>query len=478
MRIHTLIFLALAAMGTLLTLLFLSLTRWYLTDGLLNYLNQQVARRMTPLVEQVATLHTPEAGWNWLRHHPGQFKKALKRAAILQLRQADHPIHDHSPPTPLRRHVSRQLLKDICLLDADKTLLIGRQHPKKTYNLIAIRGQQNDNSGRPPVIGWLALPEQKHITDVAERAYLDRQQQVLYIIGAIVLLVALFISWPLARYLSRPIQQMRSAIGELSHRRWTSVKLDKRRDEFGELGRDIERLANLLKQHEASRSQWLANTSHELRTPLGILKGEIEAMQDGVRPMSIEHLDSLHREVSHLQRLVDDIHQINKAQVGAWEWKIVTLPLGPWLQEQAKRHDAPFQAAGLHLTIKVPEHLSHLTIQADPQRLTQLLDNLLSNSLRYTHTPGEVTLTLWQHQNTAGWTLEDTAPAVPADALPHLFDYLYRVEQSRNRLEGGSGLGLALCQHIVEGHHGNIRASQSHLGGLAITCSFPLAPPH
>jgi two-component system sensor histidine kinase BaeS len=244
-----------------------------------------------------------------------------------------------------------------------------------------------------------------------------------------------------------------------------------RRDEFGELARDFNQLALTLAANDSSRKRWLADISHELRTPLSILRGELEAILDGVRPSDSAHLQSLYQEVQHLARLVDDLHALTTADIGGLQYRKTLCDVAELWRDQCAAHRQNFKTAGLTLTAKIPDH--EVELYGDEDRLRQLLDNLLDNSRKYTAAGGAVQVEMNKLPGGIELIVQDSAPAVPESALPKLFDHLFRVEDSRNRATGGSGLGLAICQRIVVAHEGEISASLSALGGLMIRAFFP-----
>jgi two-component system sensor histidine kinase BaeS len=228
-----------------------------------------------------------------------------------------------------------------------------------------------------------------------------------------------------------------------------------------------------LQQNEASRKQWIADIAHELRTPLAILRGEIEALQDGINQPDASTLASLHQEVSHLQRLVSDLYDLSMSDSGALSYRKESLDLIALLQETLTLHSTPLQEKGLHIGLAGLSQ-QPVRIQGDPQRLQQLFKNLLENSLRYTDKPGQLQVSTQLQASMVTLVFADSLPGVPEDALPHLFERLYRVESSRNRATGGAGLGLSICYNIVEAHGGKISAAHSALGGLEIRVNLPL----
>ncbi|HET8711686.1 MAG TPA: ATP-binding protein, partial [Spongiibacteraceae bacterium] len=304
-----------------------------------------------------------------------------------------------------------------------------------------------------------------------EQEFLRRQRTTLAIIGTALLAVAAIIAFPFARHLVKPIRQLARGTHELTQGNYIVALPTQRRDELGELARDFNELAHTLAANDNSRKRWLADISHELRTPLSILRGELEAILDGVRPSDHEHLQSLHQEVQHLTRLVDDLHALTTADIGGLQYRKTLCDVAELWRDQCAAHQQNFKAAGLSLTTDIPGQ--EIELYADEDRLRQLLDNLLDNSRKYTAAGGTVQVDVEALPGGVELIVQDSAPGVPEAALPKLFDHLFRVEDSRNRATGGSGLGLAICQRIVTAHEGEISAGLSELGGLRIRVFFP-----
>lgn len=243
------------------------------------------------------------------------------------------------------------------------------------------------------------------------------------------------------------------------------------RDELDRLASDLSQLASKLENIEHNRRAFMADISHELRTPLAVLKAEMEAIQDGIRPMSVNTLMPLQSEVVQLNKLVDDLHELAVTQTGEFSYRFEAVDLHRIIQHSVITMQARAKDAGLAITFASNGH--PVFIRADELRMQQLLSNLLENSIRYTHPGGKIRLTLMVQACQAELSIEDSSPGVDAVALPHLFERFYRVENSRNRTTGGSGLGLSICRNIVTSHGGEIAARPSSLGGLHIVIRLP-----
>jgi signal transduction histidine kinase len=265
-----------------------------------------------------------------------------------------------------------------------------------------------------------------------------------------------------------------------------------RRDEVGELAEGFNFLVNRLQQSSAEKlraehlriaekermeqslRQWMADTSHELRTPIAVLRAQIEAIHDGINPVDARTLGVLHGEVMGLSRLVDDLHTLARSDVGRLD--LLVTPIAPFdlLDDVVFAFRDRIAAAGLSIELRgCPS--TEPVVSGDAVHLRQVFANLLENSLRYTDSGGRIRISCLADGAAAAIRFEDSPPGVPEAALPRLFDRFFRVEASRSRKRGGSGIGLAVCQSIVQAHGGSIQASPSPLGGLGVTVSFPLS---
>ena len=274
----------------------------------------------------------------------------------------------------------------------------------------------------------------------------------------------------LASHLRAPLREVSEAAARLTSGDFSARLPTGRQDEMGDLFRDFDTLAEALEQHEQNRRQWVADTSHELRTPLAVLRAQVEALLDGVQPANAETLGTLHGEVQRLTRLVDDLYLLARSDSGALPVRAEGTDVGALAREVAAPFAERYASAGLDLAVEAE---AGVLLEADPARLRQVLVNLLENSLRYTERGGATRVLVRGGGPEVVLTVEDTAPGVPAEALPRLFDRFFRVEKSRTREHGGSGLGLAICRSLVEAHGGRITAYPSPMGGLRIEVRVP-----
>jgi len=205
-----------------------------------------------------------------------------------------------------------------------------------------------------------------------------------------------------------------------------------------------------------------------------VLRAQLEAIQDGVRQADPDHVAAMLRQVLALNRLIDELYALARADVGALECRQERVDLWALAEEEATGFGSRFAAAGLALDLQPPP--STLVV-ADPDRMRQVLRNLLENSLRYTSAGGRVALSAQAVDRRLVLAVDDSAPGVPDDALARLGERFYRVDASRSRAGGGTGLGLALCRRLVEAQGGTLAFAHSPLGGLRVTVSLPLEAP-
>jgi two-component system sensor histidine kinase BaeS len=355
---------------------------------------------------------------------------------------------------------------DIAIIDINNNNIVSIRVRAKDRARIAIEWQGK-------TVAWVSIPQREKISEGFELLFIEQQRKAFWLMSLIVMALAGIIAFPLARHFVHPIKQLTDSTNQLTQGNYNLELPIKRNDELGLLARDFNELAKTLNKNESSRKRWIADISHELRTPLAILNGEIEAMLDGVRPLSKDGIHSMKEEIDHLSKLINDLDALTKADIGGLSYRKENLDLVELIKTKLTAFQPIFSEHKLSINYTCSN--TPIILRADHTRINQLLENLFSNVTRYTNKGGEIKVAIQQDSHTISLLIEDSAPGVANEALPHLFDYLYRTEQSRNRESGGSGLGLAICKRIVEGHNGTIAASHSPLGGVAISIQFPVS---
>lgn len=329
--------------------------------------------------------------------------------------------------------------------------------------------------GRTVVV--LRLAERAGPAEGVDASFLRRQYLGLAAVAAGVLVVALVLARLLAVRWARPLAEAQAAARRIAAGEF-GVRLPEPRvgdaSEIAALHGDINAMAGALSLLESSRQRWIAELSHELRTPLAVLRGEVEALVDGIRPLDRAALASLQEEVKRLSRLVEDFHLLATSELRSLPCEFESVAPAALLQSAIERVAPRAKTLGLVIEAALPAVLP--AARWDAVRVSQLLANLLENSLRYTEAPGLVQVTARSLGAAIEIRLDDTPPGVPEGELERLFDPLYRADPSRSRAFGGSGLGLAIAKAIAQAHGGRLRAEPSSLGGLAVVLTLPLKP--
>jgi two-component system sensor histidine kinase BaeS len=378
-------------------------------------------------------------------------------------RPSPPPLQALSPPAPPPPPGRPPAL---ALFDAEKRPMQGAEpYSAADYRLKSIQVDSR-------VVGWLGVRRHERPTHPLDVEFLRAQSQTFYAIGGVALLLAVLVTSLLSRQILAPVRELAKATRALTSRRFDTRIAVRTKDEFGELAKAFNNLAQALERYEQMRRQWMADISHELRTPLAILRGEIEAMQDGVRAITPEALESLHFEVLHVSRIVHDLHDLSLIESQPFPTELTAVHPLEVLEESLRAFSPRFKQLDIRLEAD-GGGLKQVAIKADADRLKQLFANLLENALRYVQAPGVLKIFAELKDSRLFLFFDDSGPGVPQASLTRLFDRLYRVDTARSRAQGGSGLGLAICKSIVESFGGEIAASRAPAGGLRIAMVFP-----
>ncbi|MCH7387057.1 sensor histidine kinase efflux regulator BaeS [Acinetobacter modestus] len=319
------------------------------------------------------------------------------------------------------------------------------------------------------VVGYLGLKPVLDQDDASSINFFSNQKRYLLLVYALTVLSSLVAALLMAAYFKKPIQRLLNATLELTRGNYQHQVVIKRNDELGDLSNQLNHLADILHQHEESRRQWVADTSHELKTPLAVLQAQIEAMQDGIRKATPEHLDAMMRQVSSLKKLTQDLADL--AQADAQQLKCYFAEVNPWdvvLQEvenfkptfEQKQLDVSLSGEGIRLSL-------------DRDRFKQVIVNLLGNCVRYTEQGGKIQIHTQQNEHEWILYVDDSPFGLSDEQLARLGERFYRVDDSRTRSTGGTGLGLALSCKLAQALDGSLTFNHSPLGGLRCVLTFP-----
>ena len=284
---------------------------------------------------------------------------------------------------------------------------------------------------------------------------------------------ALVVSYFISRRVVVPIRQLMHASKHIASGHYDERVAVTGEDELGQLARSFNQMAETLNRTETMRRELIGNVTHELRTPLTSIKGYMEGLLDGVLKPTPDTFQQVYHEADRLQRLVNDLQELSQVEAIASDMPRQFIALKPLIQSVANRLQPQFEGKGVEMRLNLPDNLPSVWINED--RISQILVNLMGNALQYTPLGGQVTVAVGTNDAALNVTITDTGIGIPPEHLPHLFTRFYRVDKSRSRAGGGSGIGLTIARHLVAAHDGEIWAdSPGHGKGSTFGFSLPL----
>lgn len=462
MKLRSQLFFTLLFASAVLIALMFAVSNWSFNRGFLEYLNSVQLQRLDDLADSLTDYHDEHNNFDALANDPRMWRQQLDAGVGERSGRAGKP-----PPKRDRKGNGGRPRpsQPIVLANNNKQPLIG---PKKLPNDMLWRPIVTDTG----TVGYLGILPRNQLTDEVDKVFSSQQQKSFATAAIIMVFACALLAILLSSRLIRPLLDIQRAVTQISGGAFSHRVEAQRQDELGDLARDINQLAMTLEKNLKARQQWLAEISHELRTPVAVLQSEIEAIQDGVTSANDQSIASLHNETLRLSRLIQDLHELTLSDAGSLSYQMQNLDLVALIKERLQANQLSLQSAELAFSLDASPQ--KLFMNGDRDRLSQLIDNLLQNSLRYTDKPGQLQITLRHQDSQLIFIWEDTFPGVTDEQLPQLFDPLYRTEESRNRAHGGAGLGLSIVQKIIMAHQGTIEARSSELGGLCINMQLPI----
>ena len=464
--------------------------------GFLAYINQVESNRLNELAENLVLGYEEDKNWDfikdnrrvWRRYNrrfrsPGHGPARANLPRLNDLAQQGGsispapPITGHGPALndddirrPPRRRGGgprrRPPPTNVQLVDSSKQYLVGPTHLATPLSEPMFKPLESNGE----VVAYLKFYPFTKFTDELDMQFIQYQSQALLKIALIALGVILFGAGLFATYLRFRINKIGHHAGLLTSGDFSAQNLDKSKDELGQLSLKLDTLGKTLTDNREARQRWVSDISHELRTPIAVLQGELEAMQDGIREINKESVNSLHHETIRLSRLVTDLHQLSLSDLGSLDYVREPLRLCRLVRGVLQTHQHKFEQKKVDVSLN--EQTEAVMINGDQQRLEQLFTNLATNSLHYTRESGKLEVMLKQDDNEITIEWSDSEPGVTDEQLEKLFERLYKVDASRNRNEGSTGLGLSISKNIIEAHDGNIEAKHSDLGGITFSITF------
>ena len=501
---HKLFFSILFSSGMVL-LMMAVFSKWSLDRGFLNYVNKLDARGHDAFIVKLKNHYMERGNWSSLqgnihlwndlisstfdlppgpgfRPPPPKFQgndrglredtpldqnpenpppqRTTQKAGERPPMRSGQPGPREQPPRP------RFLDHRLTLFDSQKLRVVGPNSLEADQNFVPI--ELNNE-----IVGFLGVLPLKKFTAQEDISFIKEQSLAFVGFGFFLLLTAIISSTLLAKHMVKPIHALTQASKRLTKGEFETRVRVFSQDEIGQLALDFNSMAESLQQNRSARQRWLADISHELRTPLTILRGELEALQDGIRPLNVESIVSLHAETVRLGKTVHDLYELSLSDMGALSYQKEDVVPTDILEQEL----SSFQTRLSEKQIKVVLTISgshQAIILGDSQRIFQLFTNLLENSYRYTDPNGALEIDVENLDQQVLIRIKDSEPGITGEERAQIFDRLYRIEHSRNRRFGGAGLGLAICKNIVHAHGGIIEALPSSLGGLEIRISLPV----
>jgi two-component system sensor histidine kinase BaeS len=355
----------------------------------------------------------------------------------------------------------------VMLIDASQQVLIPYPGAEADELALAVKlPVRVDNR----VVGYLGYIPRLRLVRSLESITSAQQSRRFGVIALGMLAAVLLNAALISHWLSRRLRVLGQGATALARGDYAMRLPARGHDEIARLAGDINHLAQALEAAQRGRQQWIADIAHELRTPLTSLRAEIEAVQDGVRPLSQSSMASIGQEVQQLARLVEDLRLLSLSDLGALTYHKEPVQLAEVVMDALAAARGRIDERKLQVATALDDSAF---VDADADRLAQVFGNLLQNTLRYSESPAQLRIAVTLDGGEARVDWDDSPPGVSDEDLPRLTERLYRVDASRARASGGSGLGLAIVKAIVDAHNGRMQAARSPLGGLRWSIWLP-----
>ncbi len=412
-------------------------------------------RYQTDLVNELAEYYETTGSWNDLE-------------AVL--------VNNQPPPSPAQSGHYHRDWRPMTVVDKNNVVVVGAgpYHRGDTVNENVIKTALPITIDGA-VVGKLLLADYPSRDDTfagsPEAEFIEGVRRAIVLSGAGATVIALLLGVLLARMISRPLKELTHATrlvaeGDLAHE--VPVRTQ---DEIGKLAQSFNQMTSQLARANQLRRQMTADIAHDLRTPTSVIMGYTEALSDGKFQGTAEMFQVMHQEAQHLNHLIDDLRTLSLADAG----ELPLMKQAVSVQELLERIAAAYQiqAQKQSVSIQTAAAANLPLIQIDPDRMAQVLGNLVSNALRYTPAGGQITLSAEPEPNQVLLKVQDTGAGIDPEDLPNIFRRFYRADKSRQQ-NGESGLGLAIARSIVEAHEGSIAAASTPGQGTTFLIRLPI----
>ncbi len=324
------------------------------------------------------------------------------------------------------------------------------------------------------VVGYL-FPESgvPTLPDDFEELLIERVNRASLLAALISGGVAILLALVFAAVILRPIQGLTKAVDKMAEGDLSQRVRVKGGGEIAALGNTFNQMATSLQDVEERRRVLTADIAHELRNPLAIQRAHLEALQDGVYPLTLENLALIEEQNQQLTRLVDDLRTLALADAGELSLNLRQVDLVEMCTETDVRFQPQTGMKKIQLSVICTDMT--ITVRGDRERLRQILDNLMQNALRYTPEGGWIKIQLQRQGHHAIISVHNSGPEISEEAMAHLFERFYRVDKARDRASGGTGLGLAIARKLAEAHGGTLMGENHSEGGVVFKLVLPVS---
>ncbi len=328
-------------------------------------------------------------------------------------------------------------------------------------------------SGAELLPGTVQSQPQTNPSPINENNNQDVISSALLISAFAALAAAIVVSLFVSRRVVEPLQELTIVSGRLARgyfRERTSIRSD---DELAVLSQSVNQLAETLEQTEQRRLGLITDVAHELRTPLTTIEGYMEGLMDEVIKPEPKLFALIHHEAIRLKWMIEEMALLSRAEAGQLRVEPRPISIEPLIRQMLDQFQPQVTAQGLLLETSIAPHLPE--VNADPDRIEQILINLIANALQYTPNGGRVIVMAYADEGMLHIGVRDSGVGIPAEHLPHIFERFYRVDKSRARQSGGAGIGLTIARHLVYAHGGEIWAESDGLGkGTLVKFTLPI----
>jgi len=437
------------------------LTERNVTQQFSRFSSSRFAAGATALAPVFVTYYEQNGSWQGIEH-------VLRPRALEQLRRQGGTINPGQIYLAVFTFRENLVLADgqgMVVFNADVSL-VGRHLPENALSqgVPLLSGGQRVGT----LLSGVML---SRFAPVAQQ-FLHSLNRSTLLAGLLAALAALGVSAILVRQLAHPIDAMTRAVERITVGNYDEQLDVTSQDKIGQLAQAFNSMSAKLKQSEQLRQQMTADVAHELRTPLSVIKGDLEALVDGVYPANQETFQSLLEETQRLSRLIDELRELSLLEAGELRLEKTPTDLVRVARQLLQAFRPTAQTKGVTLQLQSTEQLPTLVLDED--RMAQVLRNLLSNALRYTPPGGTVTLALGLEESRVHCTVSDTGPGIAQQALDNVFERFWRADEARAHFSGGAGLGLSICKALVEAHGGTMWAKSAEGEGSTFGFYLPV----